>query len=142
MFNSYYNQGYPQYPQPYSNIQPQSQLQQNMPLQQQIQPQMQSQMQSSLTNKIYVSGIDEVKTRQQPLSSSFIYLHNDKPIAYEKRVDNSGQYTITICRLEQIDDDSDNQQKQIDMSQYALKSDIVALESAIRDLQSKIIKGE
>ena len=46
------------------------------------------------TNKIFVSGIDDVKSRYQPFNSDYFYLDNDKPIIYQKTVDYKGQFEV------------------------------------------------
>lgn len=46
------------------------------------------------TNLIYVSGVDDVKTRMVPNGSTMIFADNDKPLLYKKTVDSKGQYTL------------------------------------------------
>lgn len=63
----------------------------NMPNQQQQQQTMQSN-----TNKIFVNGIDDVKNRYVPNGTSMMFLDNDKPLLYDKSVDNNGKMSLEV----------------------------------------------
>lgn len=58
---------------------------------QQAQPIQQPQMN---TNKIFVSGIEEVKMKMLPPNSEFVYLDNEKSILYQKTVDSTGHFEV------------------------------------------------
>lgn len=46
------------------------------------------------TNKLFVSGIEEVRAKQLPFDSEYIFLDNDKSIIYQKKVDSKGQFEV------------------------------------------------
>lgn len=46
------------------------------------------------TNLIYVSGIEDVRTRPVPAGGTMIFADNDKPLLYKKVVDNKGQFEV------------------------------------------------
>lgn len=46
------------------------------------------------TNLIYVSGLEDAKTRPVPAGGTMIFADNDKPLLYKKTVDNKGQYEV------------------------------------------------
>lgn len=64
-----------------------------IPQPQQPTPQ-QTQYGGTNTNKIFVSGLEEVKNKQLPPNSDFIFLDNYKPLLYQKIVDGKGQFEI------------------------------------------------
>lgn len=51
------------------------------------------------TNKIYVTGIDDARSRQLPPNSDFIFLDNDKPLLYRKTVDATGKMEIKAFKI-------------------------------------------
>lgn len=93
------------------------------------------------TNKIYVSGIDDVKGRFLSPNSDVLFIDNDKPLLYQKVVDSKGQFEIKvfdICpHIEQKEEVKDNS---IDLSAYVLKSDLEPLQAEIKGLNDKITK--
>ena len=48
------------------------------------------------TNKIFVNGIDDVRSRIVPPNSDFMFLDNDKPLIYQKIVDAKGQFEVKV----------------------------------------------
>ena len=46
------------------------------------------------TNKVFVSGIDEVRNKPLPPNSEYIFLDNDRSILYQKTVDGKGQFEV------------------------------------------------
>lgn len=72
-------------------------------------PQMQQPQQvpsQTNTNKIYVSGIDDVRNRFIPPNSDYIFLDNDKPIVYQKVVDGKGQFEVKAFTITPYSPDS------------------------------------
>ena len=63
------------------------------------QPQVQQQPAQMNTNKIYVTGIDDARSRQLPPNSDFIFLDNDKPLLYRKTVDATGKMEIKAFKI-------------------------------------------
>ena len=124
--NPYQNFGYmgyntPNYAPPTYNAQPQPP--------QQIPPQ-------TNTNKIYVSGIDDVRGRFLPPNSDYIFLDNDKPILYQKVVDSKGQFEVKAFTITPYS--AQESQSQIDMSVYAKQEQIEALRQEINAIKDKI----
>ena len=64
--------------------------------------------QQSTTNKIYVSGVEDVKSKMIPAGSDFIFLDNDKPILYQKVVDSSGHFEIKTFDIVPHKEDAEN----------------------------------
>lgn len=92
----------------------------------------QPQIQQPTTNKIVVSGIEEVRQRQQPYNSDMLYLDNDKPIIYEKKVDSVGQFEVRIFAITEKTGEIDAK------PEYALKSDLTALMDEIKTIKEKV----
>lgn len=93
------------------------------------------------TNKIYVSGIEEVKQRYVPFNSDILFIDNDKPLIYQKIVDSKGQFEVKIFDITPHIDELDTKEtSSINLSNYVLKSDFDALESEIKGLKDKITK--
>lgn len=143
MFNSYMNPyayGY-QNPSAYNSMysqyqQPQQQTQQAQ--QPQVQPQPQS---ATNTNKIYVSGIDDVKGRFLTPNSDVLFIDNDKPLLYQKVVDSKGQFEIKVFDITpHIDSQEEKKDDSINLSNYVLKADLEPLQAEIKALNDKISK--
>lgn len=93
------------------------------------------------TNKIYVSGIDDVKARFLSPNSDVLFVDNDKPLLYQKVVDSKGQFEIktfdiVLHKAEEmpIIPDSSN------LSNFATKDDLDPLRAEIKALNEKISK--
>ena len=93
----------------------------------------------SNTNKIYVSGIDDVKKAMLPAGSDYIFLDNDKPILYQKIVSPNGQFevkTFTISPYEQKE--TTNEQNPIDLSGYVKTSELEQIRAELNELKNKL----
>lgn len=146
MFNNYSNPyayngmannfGYtPSYYNPYSQPQQQTQQQQQP---NQVQPQPQA---ATNTNKIYVSGIDDVKGRFLSPNSDVLFVDNDKPLLYQKVVDSKGQFEIKVFDIcPHIEQQEQKQEDTINLSAYVLKTDLEPLQAEIKALNDKITK--
>lgn len=84
------------------------------------------------TNKIFVSGIEEVKQKQQAFNSSMLYLDNYKPIVYEKTVDGTGQYNVKMYNITECKEET------LCAPEYALKSELKSLQEKISMLEGKL----
>ena len=94
----------------------------------------------SNTNKIYVSGIDDVKKAMLPAGSDYIFLDNDKPILYQKIVSPNGQFevkTFTISPYEQKE--TTKEQNSIDLSEYVKTSEFEQIKAELNELKNKLI---
>lgn len=102
------------------------------------QPQYQRQNQS--TNKIYVSGIDDVRRMNLAAGSDFIFLDNDKPLLYQKIVSPNGQFevkTFTISPYEQKE--TPKEQTPIDLSGYVKITELEQIRAELNELKNKIM---
>ena len=140
MYNPYqlYNYGGTYIPN-YNYQNPYQQFNPNL-TQQQTQPQ-QTMNNATNTNKIFVAGIDDVKSRNIPFNSDFIFLDNDKPILYQKTVDSKGQFEVKAFEINEIKaQDSQKQPDTINLSNYVTLTEFEALKGQIDELKNKITK--
>lgn len=91
------------------------------------------------TNKIYVSGIEEVRQRQLPNGSDMLFLDNDKPLLYQKIVDGKGQFevkafTITPYSPQETAKDTST----VDLSGYAKTSDLEPIKAELEAIKEKL----
>ena len=93
------------------------------------------------TNKIFVSGIDDVKSKPLSANSDFIFLDNDKPILYQKTVDSKGQFEVKAFEINEIKaQDRQKQPDTINLSNYVTLTEFEALKGQIDELKNKITK--
>lgn len=103
--------------------------------------QQQSQPKQVETNKIYVSGIDDVKMRMLPPNSEYIFLDNEKSLLYQKKVDANGQFEVKAYEISEYKGNTATvDQQSIDLSNYVPRSEFTALQDEIRALQDKFSK--
>lgn len=98
--------------------------------------------QQTTTNKIYVSGIEEVRQRNLPFNSDVIFLDNDKPILYQKKVDDKGQFEVkafTITAYSPQETEKGN--NSIDLSAYAKASDLETIRGELKAIKEKLENG-
>ena len=91
------------------------------------------------TNKIYVSSIEEVKSKPLPAGSDYIFLDNDKPILYQKIVSPNGQFevkTFSISPYSPTEGEKTN--STIDLSNYVKTSDLEPIMAEIKELKTKL----
>lgn len=140
MYNPYqpYNYGGTYIPN-YNYQNPYQQFNQNL-TQQQTQPQ-QTMNNATNTNKIFVAGIDDVKSRNIPFNSDFIFLDNDKPILYQKTVDGKGQFEVKAFEIREIQpQERQKEDNSINLSNYVTLTEFEALKGQIDELKNKITK--
>lgn len=142
MFNNYQPFGFNNMPnmnQPFGfnpYMQPNTNIQQSQMQQQPQQPTM-----ATNTNKIFVSSIEDVKNRQLPFNSDFIFLDNDKPILYQKTIDSKGQFEVKAFDITPHNDLQDTKEvSSINLSDYVLKTDLKALQEEIKGLKEKVTR--
>ena len=108
--------------------------------QQQSQPQNQ-QSSATNTNKIFVSSIDDVKSKPLSANSDFIFLDNDKPILYQKTVDSKGQFEVKAFEIHEIKpQEKQKEDNSINLSNYVTLTEFEALKGQIDELKNKITK--
>ncbi len=129
---------------PYYQPYYQQQMQQTQPQTQNTQqPQATQQQVAVNTNKIYVNGLNDVKTKVQYANSDMFYIDNDNPnILYNKIVDATGHYEVKTFNLTEYKPiESQNQVPVVnDLSNYVLKADLEPLKAEITSLNDKIAK--
>lgn len=91
------------------------------------------------TNKIFVNGVDDVRTRNIPPNSDYMFLDNDKPLLYQKVVDSKGQFDVKIYDIVPHKEEKEAS-KTIDLSQYVLKTDFDKLTAELTTLKEQLIK--
>lgn len=104
----------------------------------QPQPQVQPQPQNSSvvnTNKLYATGIEDVRCRPIPVNSDYIFLDNDKPLIYRKTTDGTGKMDIQVFKITPYQEE---EIPAVDMSQYVLKTDFEALREEITSLKKSL----
>ena len=89
------------------------------------------------TNKIFVNGIEDVRTRYLPANSEYCFLDNDKPMLYEKKVDPTGKMEI---KSYDITPHTDEPAKPVDVEQFVLKKDFDRLQDEIKGLKEQLLK--
>lgn len=91
------------------------------------------------TNKIYVSGIDEVRQRQLPNGSDMLFLDNDKPLLYQKIVDGKGQFEVKAFQItpySPVETAKDSQP--INLSDYVKTSDLEPIKAELQAIKDKL----
>ena len=128
--------GYQAYP--YQNNYNSPMMVQPPPMQQMPQMQQNQQIPSQTnTNKIFVSGMDDVRNRFIPPNSDFIFLDNDKPIIYQKVVDGKGQFEVKAFAITPYS--AQETAPSTDMSNYVTVGEFNALKDEIKSLQEKLV---
>ena len=92
----------------------------------------------SNTNKLYVNGVEDVRLRNLPNNSDYIFLDNDKPLIYRKTTDSTGKMSIETFKIVPYEPEIPTQNPEIDLSQYVLKKDFEALKKEIIGLRDSI----
>lgn len=93
------------------------------------------------TNKIFVSGIDDVKSKPLSANSDFIFLDNDKPILYQKTVDSKGQFEVKAFEIHEIKpQERQKEDNSINLLNYVTLTEFEALKGQIDELKNKITK--
>lgn len=79
------------------------------------------------TNKIYATGIEDVRARQLPVNSDFIFLDNDKPLIYRKTTDSTGKMDVQVFKIIPYQEE-EKTQPVVDLSGYVSVKDFERLE--------------
>lgn len=95
----------------------------------------------------FVNGIEGAKAFQMPTNQTMLLMDSDKPIVFMKTTDNLGKANIRYFNLIEISEaDTIKQYQPQPMPEYALKSDIDALNEKIDKLLGAVTptseKGE
>lgn len=97
--------------------------------------------QSANTNKMYATGIEDVRCRQLPANSDFIFLDNDKPIIYRKTTDATGKMNVEMFKIVPYEEEAKPQQV-MDPSNYVSVEDFRRLEQQFNELRDSLSKDE
>jgi len=89
------------------------------------------------TNKIYVNGIEDVKSRMTPANSSYIFLDNDNPVIYDKTVDPTGKMTVKAYQIIPVEEKPVQKQPAIDMSEFVKRTEFEKLKAEIEKFKKK-----
>lgn len=104
------------------------------------QPQ-QFQSPQTYTNKVFVSGIDDVRNRMLPPNSDYIYLDNDKAILYQKIVDSKGQFQVKEFTISPKEPDmASKKEDSISLSDYVKRDEFDKISSELKALKEEISK--
>lgn len=90
------------------------------------------------TNKLYANGIEDVRFRQLPTNSDYIFLDNDKPLLYRKTTDATGKTDIQVFTIAPYQDTKPAEPVQVDFSQYVLRSDFELLRAELAELRETV----
>lgn len=94
------------------------------------------------TNKIYVSGIEDVKMRVLPPNSEYIFLDNEKSLLYQKKVDANGQFEVKAYVISEYKGELvAKEQTTIDLSGYVPRNEFEALQAEFKALSEKITRS-
>lgn len=108
------------------------------PMYQQSSPQPSVQPQQSInTNKIYVNGVEDVRCRQLPAGSDFIFLDNDKPLIYRKTTDSTGKMDVQVFKITPYQEE-EKPQPSIDVSNFVSVEDFHKLEEQFNELRESL----
>lgn len=95
------------------------------------------------TNKIYVSGIEEVRQRQLPNGSDMLFLDNDKPLLYQKIVDGKGQFEVKAFTITPyLPQEPTKETHAVDLSSYAKTSDLEPIKAELQAIKEKLNGNE
>lgn len=84
------------------------------------------------TNKMYANGIEDVRCRQLPANSDYLFLDNDKPIVYRKTTDATGKMDIQMFKIVPY------QEEEKPSVEYALAADLIDLKQEVEQLRDLI----
>ena len=105
--------------------------------QQQQQPQ--QVVQCVNTNKVYTTGMEDVRSKYLPPNSDYIFLDNDKPILYQKVVDGKGQFEVKAFSITPYSpQETAKSEPLIDLSGYAKQSDLEAIRADLEAIKNKM----
>lgn len=93
--------------------------------------------QQTNTNKLFVSGMDEVRNKPLPPNSEYIFLDNDKSILYQKTVDSKGQFEVKAFDILPHQEEP-AQNREADMSGFVPRSEFDALKARIEALEGGV----
>lgn len=91
------------------------------------------------TNKIYATSIDDVRSRQLPANSDFIFLDNDKPLIYRKTTDATGKMDIQVFKITPYEE---KETPAVDLSGFVSVKDFERLEQQFMEFKKSFEKPD
>lgn len=91
------------------------------------------------TNKIYATSIEDVRSRQLPANSDFIFLDNDKPIIYRKTTDATGKMDIQVFKITPYEE---KEPLAVDLSGFVPVKDFERLEQQFIEFKQSFEKND
>lgn len=91
------------------------------------------------TNKIYATGIEDVRSRQLPPNSDFIFLDNDKPLVYRKTTDSTGKMDVQVFKITPYQEE-EKARPVIDTSNFVSMDAFRKLEEQFEELKQSLTK--
>lgn len=91
------------------------------------------------TNKIYATSIDDVRSRQLPANSDFIFLDNDKPLIYRKTTDATGKMDIQVFKITPYEE---KETPAVDLSGFVSIKDFERLEQQFIEFKKSLEKSD
>lgn len=98
----------------------------------------QSNIQPTNTNKLYATSIEDVRARQLPPNSDYIFLDNDRPLVYRKTTDATGKMDIQVFEIKPYQPEQSTPAPSVDWSQFALKTEIETLKTEVEQLRESM----
>ncbi len=89
------------------------------------------------TNKIYVNGIEDVRCRQLPAGSDYIFLDNDKPLIYRKTTDATGKMDVQVFKITPYQEE-EKVQPTVDLSNFVSVEDFRRLEKQFEEFRESL----
>lgn len=89
------------------------------------------------TNKLYANGIEDVRFRQLPANSDYIFLDNDKPLIYRKTTDGTGKTEIQVFKIVPYVEE-EKTVPEIDMSKFVPIDRFEELEKQFKELKDSL----
>ena len=91
------------------------------------------------TNKIYATSIDDVRSRQLPANSDFIFLDNDRPLIYRKTTDATGKMDIQVFKITPYEE---KDTPDVDLSGFVSIKDFERLEQQFIEFKKSLEKSD
>lgn len=128
-YGSRQNNGYVAPPQNYYNAQ---QIPQPQPQPLPIPPK---------TNKVFVTSLIDALSRTPEPNTEFVYLDQDNPFMYQVTIDMQGRKSYKTFEIKEVTEQNQAQASalNIDLTAYATKDDLKALENKIVTMASSLV---
>ncbi len=89
---------------------------------------------STNTNKIFVNGIEDARSRPLSANSDYMFLDNDKPLLYQKVVDSKGQFEVKVFDI------TPHKEEVVTPTEYVTRADFDKLYAEFIQVKTQISK--